>query len=153
MPNTAKYKNTCRLWRVNIDGKSYEGRWKHAGGAISAAYQLHTQARDDHGHLQYDEHGKQLPAKDFTDVAIHVECIGDPLEPYVKIGKPVMHPVSIEPKNVYLSAEQQNALMMAWHDIVGGTPPEPLPVPVYSVRDPEDEGDKSGDENQDGIPF
>ncbi len=59
-----------RLWRVNIDGKVVEGRWRNALGAISGAA------------------SKLLaPEHDFTDVAIHVECIGQPEELPPGIGE------------------------------------------------------------------
>lgn len=69
-----KYKHTYRLWRVNVDGTTIEGRWKNALGAINGACDRLF------GNANLERHGigGQRERPDFTDMVIHVECIGGP---------------------------------------------------------------------------
>lgn len=69
MPATSKHRHVNREWRVNIDGREVIGRWKNAYGAIAGGFdRLFGNSGE----------GKERP--DFTDMVIHVECIGGPLD-------------------------------------------------------------------------
>lgn len=139
MSTTKKSKAGCRLWRVNIDGVFYTGRWKNIGGAIAAAYQKHCDVATYSAAAKLAEEEQSardvndrtpLPPRDFTDMAIHAECIGPALEAEEVVkARDVTRDINRLRVPVYLSAEQQRALMGAWHSIVG-TPPGPIAHPT-----------------------
>lgn len=66
MSDPSDRKFSCRLWRVNIDGRIVEGRWRHAIGAINGAA------------CKLFGSGLIAPEHDYADLVIHVECIGQP---------------------------------------------------------------------------
>lgn len=124
--STQKSKAGCRLWRVNIDGKIYEGRWKNIGGAIAAAYQKHTETCSAAARMM----GIKTEPIDFTDMAVHAECIGPAL------GVAPINPrlLPTPRSGVYLSEGQQKALMGAWYQIVGAPPDQPTNLPPDQQR-------------------
>lgn len=81
MSDTQKHKHTCRLWRVNIDGRIVEGRWKNAMGAINGA-----------ADKLFGNAGLREERPDYTDLVIHVECIGE--------AEPHPAPHATEPRTV-----------------------------------------------------